>query len=272
MGVSRTSIDNQGQEKIITVDAHTHLGYDYVFEHDFNLQGLLMGMESNGIYASIVQPGTTFDLETVVKQHNKIAELSKKMPGRIFGMANPNPHLPRCKYCQEIERCVKDLGFVGVKLHPFAHAVNPNSSAGKNVFEAASDLGIPVMVHTGSGVPWSLPSMLIPIAREFPKLKIILAHSGGNLFAEEALIVAEICSNIYLETSWVPSSVIYRFCKVLGPNRVMFGSDHPENVATEITKFRSIGLSRNELEWCLGKTAIEVFNISLSIFRLGENL
>ncbi|MEM2480376.1 MAG: hypothetical protein QXM44_06560 [Candidatus Bathyarchaeia archaeon] len=43
--------------------------------------------------------------------------------------------------------------------------------------------------------------------------------------------------------------------------------DHPENVAVELTKFRSIGLSRKELEFCLGKTAIEVFNIQPNIER-----
>ncbi|MEM2929991.1 MAG: amidohydrolase family protein [Thermoproteota archaeon] len=252
---------NNCSKKVTIVDAHAHLGYDYVFEHDFNLQDLLTGIERNDIDISIVQPGITFDLETVVKQHNDIAELSKKMPGRIFGVANPNPHLPRSKYREELERCVKDMGFVGVKIHPFAHAVNPNGSTGRSVFEAALELKIPVMIHTGSGIPWSLPSMLMPIAREFPKLKIILAHSGGNLFAEEALLIAGTHPNIYLETSWTPSSAIHRFSKVLGPNRIMFGSDHPENAATELTKFRSIGLNRNELEWCLGKTAIEVFNI-----------
>ena len=252
--------DNR-EEKVVVVNAHAHLGYDYVFEHDFKLQDLLMGMERNSIDVSIVQPGTTLDLETVVRQHNEIAELSRKMPGRIFGMANPNPHLPQSSYRNEIERCVKDLGFVGVKLHPYAHAVNPNSSTGRKVFEVALDLKIPVMVHTGSGVPWSLPSMLMPIAREFPKLKIILAHSGGNLFAEEALLIAETHRNIYLETSWMPSFALHKFCRVLGPNRVMFGSDHPENADVELAKFRSIGLSRDELEWCLGKTAIKVFNI-----------
>ncbi len=252
------------EEKVLVVDAHAHLGYDYVFEHDFKLQDLLMGMERNGIDISIVQPGTTLDLETVIKQHNEIAELSRKMPGRIFGMANPSPHLPQSSYREEVERCVKDLGFVGVKLHPFAHAVNPNSFTGRKVFEVALDLEIPTMVHTGSGVPWSLPSTLMPIAREFPKLKIILAHSGGNLFAEEALLIAKAYSNIYLETSWTPNLALRKFCRVLGSNRVMFGSDHPENATVELAKFRSIGLSRDELEWCLGKTAIKVFNIPMT--------
>jgi predicted TIM-barrel fold metal-dependent hydrolase len=260
-GFHRSACTNNLDKKVIVVDAHAHLGYDYVFEHDFNLQNLLEGIERNNIDVSIVQPGTTFDLKTILKQHNNIAKLSKKMQCRIFGMANPNPHLPRSKYYKELERCVKDLGFVGVKLHPLAHAVNPNSSTGRNVFEIASDLKIPIMVHTGSGIPWSLPSILTPMARDFSNLRIILAHSGGNLFSEEALLVAKNHPNIYLETSWTASSAIYRFCKVLGPDRIMFGSDHPENIPTELAKFRSIGLNQDELEWCLGKTAIKVFNI-----------
>jgi len=254
-----------GQKSCFTiVDAHTHLGYDYIFEHDFSLHELLTNMEKNRVYASIVQPGTTLDLETAIKQHNAIAELSKKMPGRIFGMANPNPHLQEDEYYKELKRCVNNLGFVGVKMHPFAHAVNPNGLTGRKVFEAALNLKIPVMIHTGSGVPWSLPSALIPIAKNFPNLKIILAHSGGSLFIKEAILAAQLCSNIYLETSWLPSTAIRKACKTLGANRVMFGSDHGCNVATELTKFKTIGLNMEELEWCLGKTAIKVFKIEIS--------
>lgn len=246
------------------IDVHTHVGYDYVFEEDFSIKELLTNMEKNKIDVSIVQPGTVLDLKTVIMHHNVIADLSKRMPGRIFGMANPNPHLSRNDYRKEMERCVNDLGFVGVKLHPFAHAVNPNQSNGRKVFQVASDLGIPVMVHTGSGIPWALPSALIPIAKDFPKLKIVLAHSGGSIFASEAALAAKLCPNIYLETSWLPGFIIHRFCKVLGAERIMFGSDHGDNVATELTKFRTIVLTDEELEWCLGKTAAKVFKIPIS--------
>jgi len=243
------------------IDAHTHLGCDYVFEEDFSLEDLLTNIDKNRVDVSIVQPGTVLDLKTVIEQHNAIADLSKKMPGRVFGMANPNPHLPRNEYSKEMERCVNELGFVGVKLHPFAHAVNPNKSTGRKVFEIALDLGITVMVHTGSGIPWSLPSALIPIARDFPDLKIVLAHSGSSIFASEAALAAQLCPNIYLEASWLPGFTIHTFCKTLGADRIMFGSDHGDNVATELTKFRTIGLTDAELEWCLGKTAAKVFKI-----------
>lgn len=246
------------------VDAHTHLGYDYVFEEDFTLEKLLANMEKNSIDISIVQPGTAIDLKTDVKQHNSIADLSKMMPGRIFGMANPNPHLPPKQYFKELQRCVNELGFVGVKLHPLAHAVNPLNSAGFRVFETALDLGITVMVHTGIGVPWALPSALIPIAIKFSDLKIVLAHSGSAIYSSEATLAAELCPNIYLETSWLPSTTIHSFCKTLGANRLMFGSDHGENAASELAKYRTINLADEELEWCLGKTAAKAFNITIS--------
>ncbi len=246
------------------IDAHTHLGYDYVYEEDFSVKDILGDMEKNKVDVSIVQPGTVLDLKTVITQHNAIAALSEDMPGKIFGMANPNPHLPRNVYRNELKRCIKDLGFVGVKLNPPAHAVIPNQSTGRRVFEAALDLCVPVMVHTGSGIPWSLPSALIPIAMDFPDLNIILAHSGSSIFASESVLAAKTCPNIYLETSWMPGFAIHRFCRALGADRIMFGSDHGDNVATELMKFRSICLSDKELEWCLGKTAAKVFKISVS--------
>lgn len=251
------------------IDAHAHLGYDYVFEKDFTAENLLTNIEKNQIDISIVQPGTTLDLKTVIAQHNAIADLSRKMPGRIYGMANPSPHLPVEDYRKELGRCVNELGFVGVKLHPLAHAVNPILSSGHKVFEAASDLGIPVMVHTGAGVPWALPSAIIPIAMEFPKLKIVLAHCGSAIFSAEAALAARLCSNIYLETSWMPSTAVRNFCRTLGADRIMFGSDSAENTAAELAKYRTIGLTSEELEWCLGKTAAKVFGIPAPLRRGG---
>ncbi|MBS7656607.1 MAG: amidohydrolase family protein [Candidatus Bathyarchaeia archaeon] len=244
------------------IDAHAHLGYDYVFEEDFILENLVSKIKQNKVDISIVQPGTVLDLKGVIKQHNAIAKLSKKMSGKILGMANPNPHLPTEIYCRELRRCIKDLRFVGVKLHPLAHAVNPKGVNGKKVFESALDLGVPVMVHTGTGGPWALPSTLISVAMEFPKLKIILAHSGGQLYSDEAALAAKLCPNIYLETSWIPSITLLSFGKNIGVNRIMFGSDHPENIPSELAKYRTVGFTDEELKWCLAKTAAKVFNIA----------
>lgn len=246
---------------MLIIDTHTHLGYDHVFEREFGLEELLNGMKNNRVDISIVQPGTTLSLKEAVKQHNSIAALSKRMPGRIFGMANPNPHLPEPEYRRELERCIEKPSFLAVELHPFTHAVNPNGKTAEKIFEAALELEIPVMIHTGSGIPWSLPSRIIPIAQEKPDLKIILAHAGGSLLVDEAIITAKLCPNVYLETSWLPGFQIRRLCRTLGAHRVMFGSDHGDNVSTELRKYENAELTPKELELCLGGTAAEVFGI-----------
>jgi hypothetical protein len=246
----------------LIIDAHTHLGYDHVFEKEFELEELVSNMEKNKVDACILQPGTCPDIVKVFQQHDAIAKLSRETPGQIYGMANPNPHLPTKDYRDEIERCVNELGFVGVKLHPLAHAVNPSGNDAKKVYESALEHGIPVMVHTGAGVPWALPSLLVPVAREFPDVKIILAHCGSAIYSDEAAMAAELCENIYLETSWLPGYTIESFCESFGADRVMLGSDHGGNMEAELSKYRSLNLSKEELEWCLGNTAAKVFEIS----------
>jgi predicted TIM-barrel fold metal-dependent hydrolase len=49
--------------------------------------------------------------------------------------------------------------------------------------------------------------------------------------------------------------------RTLGPERVMLGTDLVPNVPVELAKYRAIGLSEPQLEWCLGKTAASVFRI-----------
>ena len=115
------------------IDAHTHLGYDHVFEHDFTPDELIMNMKTNKIDTSMVQPGITLDLKTIIKQHNTIASLSEEYPGKIYRIANPNPHLLTTEYRKELDRCVNELGFLGVKMHPLGHAIDPNRSKGRKV-------------------------------------------------------------------------------------------------------------------------------------------
>ncbi len=95
------------------VDAHAHLGFDEVFDEDFTEAALLESQERNGIDVTLVQPGTVHNLNGVRRQHDAIAELARRFPGRFYGIANPSPHLPGEQYEQEALRCVKELGFVG---------------------------------------------------------------------------------------------------------------------------------------------------------------
>jgi len=208
----------------------------------------------------IVQPGSCHDLSTVKVEHNAIGELCKEFPGHFFGMANPSPHLDSKIYIDEISRCVEELGFIAIKINTIACGVNPNSKSGRKAFDAARKYKVPVMVHTGSGVPFAGPVNIIELAKEYSDVKIIMAHCGEIVFANEAAAVFNLCSNVYGDTSWVPGYNIQNWIKKYG-KRFMLGSDHADNLLTELTKIRTIGLTEDEQESILEKTSFEVFNI-----------
>ena len=246
--------------KVKVVDAHAHLGGCCVFGITTTEEELVRRIEESEIDVTIVQPYP--GNKEPVRAHDQIAELCAKYPGRFLGLASLSPHGDHKAYRREVERCVKELNFVGLKLHTIGHGVNPLSEDGDFVFSTGHDLGIPVMVHTGPGVPFALPALCIPAAQKYPGLKIILAHAGWGIFSAEAQVAASVCSNLYLETSWCLGEDIRWMISSIGANRVMMGADLPSNVPVEMAKYKALDLDSTTYKQVMGGTASEVFNLA----------
>ena len=245
------------------IDVHAHLGDDCVFDECFTAADLLHKHDRCGIDLSIVQPGTCFDLETVRAQHDAIAALCATHPGRFVGMANPNPHLPETAYRDEVARCIRSLGFVGIKLHPFAHAAPPGGRDQRKVFEAALALDVPVMVHTGAGIPFANPSNLLAVCEAFPDVRIVMAHCGMMITSGEAWTVLERCPNTWADLSWTPGFQIERMAAAFGASRLMLASDHAENADTELAKIRACRLPQSDIDRILGGAAEALYRLPL---------
>ncbi len=241
------------------IDTHAHLGECCVFGLLSTEEEMLRRMEECNIDATIVQPYP--GAKEAKKTHDQIADLCARHPGRFFGLASLSPHNDTAVYEREVERCIKDLKFVGVKLHTIGHGVNPLSDDGDRVFAAAHALGVPAMVHTGPGVPFALPSLCIPAANKYPGLSIILAHAGFAVFSAEAQVAASICGNLFLETSWCIGEDIRWMINTIGPDRVMMGADLPSNVPVEVAKYNALDLEPEIYDKVMGTTAIDVFNL-----------
>ena len=102
------------------IDTHAHLGECCVFGLLATEEDILRRMDECGVDATIVQPypGATIASKT----HDRIADLCARHPGRFFGIASVTPHRDHDAYEREMERCIKDLKFVGIKLH----TITPN--------------------------------------------------------------------------------------------------------------------------------------------------
>jgi len=242
------------------IDVHAHLGWDYTFDEDFTLQELVDKMRDMEVDVQVVQPGSCHSIEAAREQHDGIADLCREYPGHFFGMANPSPHLDERVYHREIDRCVEELGFVAVKLHPMAFGVRPGSRSGRKAFEAARRHGIPLMVHTGSGVPFAGSVELLAPAEEYADVTLVMAHCGQIVLANEAAAVLRRCPNVYGDTSWSPGFLLREWTRAFGP-RLMLGSDHADNTGTELAKIHTSGFTPQEQEAVLHQTALEVFNL-----------
>lgn len=241
------------------IDTHAHLGSCRVFGAHQSVDDLLSAMDSAEVDAAVVQPFPGSDDATA--DHDLIAEAAQRYPGRIYGVASLNPHGDPVTYWREITRCVRDLGFVGVKLHPIGHAVRPGSDDGRRVAETAAELGVPVMIHTGAGLPFADPAAWLPLARDLPELTVVLGHAGAGLSTGSAITVASVCQNVVLETSWCNPQDIRAAVETLGPGKVMFGSDMRFNIEVEQAKYRAITLDADTSGQVLAGTASRVFGL-----------
>jgi predicted TIM-barrel fold metal-dependent hydrolase len=245
------------------IDTHAHLGHDYVFDEDATEEKLLYYYDKFGVTGAIVQPFISRPyLSDTAEIHDRIHRLCMDYPGRFWGMASINPHFRPEEYEAEAVRCVKELGFVGIKITPIAHAVHPNSEDGRHVFELARKLNVPVMVHTGNGAPFADPISLAYVVRDFRDVPVILAHAGADMFFQQALLLARENDNVYLEPSWSSILNVRKALHTIGPEKIMFSSDHAINVPVELAKYRTLLEDEKELEQVLSGTAVNVFRLN----------
>jgi len=95
------------------------------------------------------------------------------------------------------------------------------------VLEAARTHTLPVMIHTGD-FSYTAPLLMMDMAHRFPDVIFILAHMGSIAFVLDAIEIAKMFPNIYLETSGMTSpSMLRRAVAECGPGKILFGSDYP---------------------------------------------
>ena len=134
-------------------------------------------------------------------------------------------------------------GARGLKLHPSLQAFLPNDPRHYPLYEAAAELGLPVVVHTGqtgigAGLPggrgiklrYSDPMLLDDVAADFPSLTVILAHPSVP-WQDSAISMATHKANVFIDLSgWSPKYFAPQLVRAINgqlKRKVLFGSDFP---------------------------------------------
>ena len=107
-----------------------------------------------GVLLSIDSETTTGDTPD---SNDYIAGIVDRYPGQFIGFAAIDPW-KGAKGVEELDRAVNELGLSGLKLHPTHQSFYPNDHQFYPFYEKCSDLGVPVLFHSGmaasgSGTP-----------------------------------------------------------------------------------------------------------------------
>jgi predicted TIM-barrel fold metal-dependent hydrolase len=194
-------------------------------------------------------------------EHEIAGRAVLQYPDRLCGAACMDPYVPEEVFRDEIRRCREIYGFRALKLQPQYHGLNPFWKRSDFFFETALENEMAVVCHTGSGLPFSLPSLLMMPARRFPELRIIVAHCGGGMFVHEAMLAASFCPNIYLELSSLMPHNILEVMAEVPSDRLMIGSDLPESLDVELGKIIGLKVPEEDKRNILGETAFRLFGL-----------
>jgi uncharacterized protein len=137
---------------------------------------------------------------------------------------------------RELRRCVRDLGFCGVRLLPWLWGLPPDDRRYYPIYAECIELDVPFCLQVGHAGPLhpSEPGRPIPyldqVACDFPELRIVGGHIGYP-WTEEMVALATKYDNVYIDTSaYTPArypDTLVRFMKGHGRRKVLFGSNWP---------------------------------------------
>jgi predicted TIM-barrel fold metal-dependent hydrolase len=167
--------------------------------------------------------------------NDEVAATVKAAPDRFAGIGSVNLYRPM-DAVRELRRCVKELGFVGLRQLPWLWGLPPNDRRYYPIYAECVELQVPFCLQVGHAGPLrpSDPGRPIPyldeVACEFPELRIVGGHIGYP-WTDEMISLATKYENVYIDTSAYtperyPESLV-RFMKGPGRHKVLFGSNFP---------------------------------------------
>ncbi len=171
----------------------------------------------------------------------------------------------------ELRRKVNDGGFRGVKLYPTYQHYFLNDQRMYPLYHAAQELGIPVLIHTGSSVfkgsrlKYGDPLYLDDVAIDFPELNLVMAHSGRGFWYDRAFFLSKHHANVYMELSGLPPSKLMTYFPELARNtdKVIFGSDWPAvpRIRENMDAISALGLPPDGVENIMGGNAARILKL-----------
>ncbi len=202
-------------------------------------------------------------------------DLARARPEIVPYVAADPWALPGEAGARHLRELAERHGARGIKLHPVVQRFAPADPRMGPVYRTCVELGLTVLAHSGTarGVEqYAEPAAFAPLVREFPDLRLVLAHLGGGSWRQTRDLarafpqVAFDCCEI-LEWTGAPAAPtdadLARLIQEIGPGRVMMGTDFPwydlDHTVERVMALPLLG--REEKEAILGANAFRILGL-----------
>jgi len=260
------------------IDFHVHLGevggiWAEVHKGVGNTaENWVSFMDKVGIDRSVVFPFPSGLLthDDFRKANDYIISAVKRYPNRLIGFCTVTP-LHGNFAVEELKRCISSGYIRGIKLYPPGHGFYPLDGPFLDpIIEVVAKNKMIVLTHTDFPTKICTPFHAVRLAERFPEVTFVIAHFGQDpdVFHWVPDIVKPY-DNIILDSSNtpdIPESVYARSVKIIGADRIVFGSDAP-TVSFEVNlkklevAEKYYGLSKEDKRKILGENALRILNI-----------
>ncbi len=172
-----------------------------------------------------------------------VAEYVNQHPEKLIGFAGLDPSEPS-EALEDIEQARTALGMKGVAIAPAAQDFHPACTNAFRIYERLAELQLPLVIHQGvyfsacNKLEYARPVLIDEVAREFPDLKIMLAHMGYP-WIDETIVMLGKHRNVYSDVSglltqpWRAYNALVSAHQYGVIDKLLFGSGFPFTSAAQ---------------------------------------
>jgi len=209
-------------------DVHVHAGeYFSRIDLSFPVEKLTKIMDKYRIESALVSSSEA-NLEKETRRIIKALRNNQKLYALL--RTDP-PNYKLHEYLRFMERLLQNNDrIIGLKVNPSTEKHRITDDIYKGPLEILNDCNAVLLLHCGRWVKMSGWHYGIEIAKQYPKIKVVLAHMGGTHpdLSFPAIEASRKLSNVYMDTSQTRQTVVIkRGIERLGAERILFGSDMP---------------------------------------------
>ena len=206
--------------------------------------------------------------------YETVAEAVRRYPGRFSALAGLDP-TEGMRGVRELERAVRDLGFIGAHMYPHWFELAPDHARWYPFYAKCAELDIPVQMQVGQSLIYTpaqrlrsvgRPIALDPVACDFPELRLVGIHVGIP-WTDEMIAMAWKHPNVYIgcdahSPKYWPASFVH-YLNSYGQDKVLFGTDYPvlDFVRTR-EEIEALGLREAPKRKLLRDNALRVYRLS----------